>query len=199
MKVQYLGHAGFEFVSGGKTILIDPFFKGTGTKYAGRPDLILVTHEHFDHGEDAKAYDCTVVAPDTCKYKKQVVMGVGDRKNVDGVDIEMIGASHHQSKYPAGYIVGLEGKRVAHLGDTYIDGVKPLADIDLLLVPIGGFYTMNIDEAMEAVSRIKPKLVVPMHYGTFDQIKADPNEFARKAEKAGFKVKVLKVYEKIEI
>jgi len=198
MIIQYLGHAGFEFVSRGKTILIDPFFKGTGIKYSGRPDIILVTHEHFDHADDAKGFDCTVVAPATCKFKKQVVMKVGEKKVVDGIPVEMIGASHHQSKYPTGFIFELEGKRIAHLGDTYLDGVTPLPNIDLLLVPIGGFYTMNIDEALEATSRIRPRLVIPMHYGTFEQIKASPLEFAKKAEQKGYKVRVLNLCEKME-
>jgi len=58
---------------------------------------------------------------------------------------------------------------------------------------------MNIDEAVEALKIIKPKLAIPMHYNTLPQIKADPGEFAAKAEKAGFKVKVLKIDEEIEV
>jgi L-ascorbate metabolism protein UlaG (beta-lactamase superfamily) len=125
-------------------------------------------------------------------------MKVGDKKNVEGVNVEMISASHHQDSYPTGYIFDLEGKRIAHLGDTYIDGVKKLPNIDLLLLPIGGFFTMNIDEAVKALGIISPKLAIPMHYSTFSQIEADPSDFEQKAEKKGFKVRVLKIGESME-
>ncbi|WXG46227.1 MAG: metal-dependent hydrolase [Candidatus Atabeyarchaeum deiterrae] len=196
MRITYLSHACFEFKTQNKTILIDPFFSGNelAPEYTGKPDLVLVTHSHFDHA-DAKRFDCTVVCPSTCKFKKAVFMKVGDKKVVEGINTEMISASHHQDPYPTGYIFELEGKRIAHLGDTYIDGVKKLPNIDLLLLPIGGYFTMNADEAVKALEVISPKLAIPMHYGTLPQIKTDPNEFKAKAEKKGFKVKILKIGE----
>lgn len=199
VRMTYLSHSCFEFKAQGKTILIDPFFSGNklAPPYSGRPDLILVTHSHFDHA-DAKRFDATVVCPSTCKFKKSVTLKIGDKKNVDGINIEMISASHHQDSYPTGYIFELEGKRIAHLGDTYMDGVKKLSNIDLLLLPIGGYYTMNIDEAIKALAVISPKLAIPMHYNTLDEIKADPNEFKAKAEKKGFKVRVLRIGETME-
>ena len=202
MIIRYLSHSCFEIKSM-KTILIDPYFKGNplAPKYIGKPDIVLVTHEHFDHGVDAQEFDSLVVsppAPPNVIYKKQIQMKIGDKQTVNGIEIEMISASHHQSKYPTGFIVTIEGKRIAHLGDTYLDGVRPLSNIDLLLLPIGGYYTMNIDEAIEALRRIKPKLAIPMHYDTFDQIKANPEDFKTKAEKEGFKVKILQFGEEFE-
>jgi L-ascorbate metabolism protein UlaG (beta-lactamase superfamily) len=194
-----LSHSCFEFKTQSKTILIDPFFSGNkfAPAYNGKPDLILVTHSHFDHA-DAKRFDAPVVCPSTCKFKRSVVMKVGDKKNVEGINLEMISASHHQDSYPTGYIFELDEKRIAHLGDTYIDGVKKLPNIDLLLIPIGGYYTMNIDEAIKALEIISPKLAIPMHYNTLDEIKADPNDFKARAEKKGFRVKVLKFGEAME-
>ncbi|MFQ5892384.1 MAG: MBL fold metallo-hydrolase [Candidatus Methanofastidiosia archaeon] len=200
MKITYLSHACFEFKNS-LTLLIDPYFtkdNPLAPKYDGKPDLVLVTHEHFDHN-DAERFDTLVVAPSTCNFKKQEPFRIGDKRKVMGVEIEMISASHHQSKYATGYIFMFEGKRVCHLGDTYIDGVKPLKDIDILLIPIGGFYTMNIDEALSALNVIKPKFVIPMHYNTFEQIKADPREFERKAKDAGFKCRVIEIGEQIEV
>lgn len=199
MKITWLSHSCFEFKTPSKTILIDPFFSGNSyaPQYDGKPDLVLVTHSHTDHN-DAKRFDSTVVCPSTCKFKKSVTMKIGDKKNVEGVSVEMISASHHQDPYPTGYVFELEGKRIAHLGDTYIDGVKKLSNIDLLLLPIGGFFTMNVDEAVKALETISPKLAIPMHYNSLPQIKADPNDFKQKAEKKGFKVKVLKIGETIE-
>lgn len=199
MKITYLSHSCFEFKTEDRTILIDPYFSGNqlAPSYNGKPNLVLVTHSHFDHA-DAKKFDATVVCPSTCKFKKREIMKIGDKKKVEGVNIEMISASHHQDSYPTGYIFELEGRRIAHLGDTYIDGVKKLLNIDLLLLPIGGFFTMNIDEALKALGIISPKLAIPMHYNTLPQIKADPNDFKQKAEKKGFKVRVLKIGETIE-
>ncbi|MEI7827946.1 MAG: MBL fold metallo-hydrolase, partial [Euryarchaeota archaeon] len=63
----------------------------------------------------------------------------------------MIRASHHQSKYPAGYVFELGGVRFAHLGDTFLDGVQALENIDVLFIPIGGFFTMDVEEALVAL------------------------------------------------
>ncbi len=195
VKITYLSHAMFE-LSNSKTLLIDPYFSGNpyAPSYTKTPDFILVTHEHFDHA-DVKQFTCPVVAPPTVRAANLITMKIGDKREIDGIIVEMIGAHHPQSRYPTGYVITIEGKRIAHLGDTYLEGVKPLENIDVLLIPIGGTYTMNIDEAVKALEIIKPKLAIPMHYNTFPEIRADPQEFKRKAEVKGFKVVVLKVGE----
>jgi len=200
MKIRYLSHASFE-LKNGITLLIDPYFQGNplAPRYEGKPDLILVTHEHYDHGVDAGRYDCLKVCPPTCSYKKMERMRIGEKRTIMGMPIEMISASHHQSKYPTGYVFEYEGKRIAHLGDTYLEGVSNLGNIDILFVPIGGYYTMSIDEAIKALRIIRPGLAIPMHYDTFPQIKASPQEFKAKAEKEGFKIRVMKFGEEIEL
>jgi len=199
MKIRYLNHSCFE-IKNRKIILIDPYFSGNSLapKYQGKPDLIFVTHEHFDHA-DAERFDTTVVCPSTCRFRKSITMKIGERKTIEGIEVEMIASSHHQSKYPTGFVIEFDGKRVYHPGDTYLDGIKPLDRIDVFFVPIGGHFTMDINEAVEAVKIVKPKLAIPMHYNTFPQIKADPEEFKTKAEKERFKVKVLKIGEEIEV
>jgi len=203
MKIKYLSHACFE-ISDGKRILIDPYFTGNNLapKYEGTPDIILVTHEHFDHfdkpfiGRFPKA---KVVVTPACEYPKAIVMRVGEKREIDGVNVEMIPASHHQSRYPTGYILEFEGKRIVHLGDCYLDGVKPLERIDVLLIPIGGTYTMDVDEALKALDVLKPKLAIPMHYNTFPQVKANPETFKRGAERKGYNVKVLRIGEEVVV
>ncbi len=197
--IKYITHACFE-ISNKKKILIDPYFKENPTMptYNGKPDIILITHEHFDH-VDAGGFNSTVIAPSTVNFKNQITMKIGDEKEIDGIKIKMIKASHHQSKNPTGYVITIDGKKIAHLGDTYIDGVSYLGDIDLLLLPIGGYYTMNINEALKALEIIKPKKAIPMHYNTFDEIKADPEIFRRNAVKIGYDVVVLKPQETINL
>jgi L-ascorbate metabolism protein UlaG (beta-lactamase superfamily) len=199
MKIKYFSHSCFEIKSK-IIILTDPFFSKNplAPKYEGNPDLILVTHEHFDHS-DTSRFDSLVVCPVGLKLKNSQEMKIGEKRIIEGVRIEMVTSTHPQSSYPTGFVFEVEGKRLYHPGDTYIDGVKPLGNIDLFFVPIGGYYTMNIAEAVEAMKIIKPKLAIPMHYNTFPQIGADPEEFKAKAEKEGFKVKVLKIGEEIEI
>ena len=105
-----------------------------------------------------------IVAPPTLKgrYKEMMTMEFGDNKLIKGVNITMIGVSHHQSKYPAGYVFELGGIRFAHLGDTYLDGVQRLTNIDVLFIPIGGFFTMDINDAVKALDIINPQAAIPM-------------------------------------
>jgi len=203
VKIKYLSHACFE-ISDGKRILIDPYFTGNSLapKYEGEPDIILVTHEHFDHFDKSfidRFPKAKIVVTPACGYPRAIVMRVGEKREIDGVNVEMIPASHYQSKYPTGYIVEFEGKRIVHLGDCYLDGVKPIERIDVLLIPIGGTYTMNIDEALKALDILKPKLTIPMHYNTFPQVRADSERFKREAEKRGYKVKVLRIGEEVTV
>ena len=197
MKITYLSHACFE-LKNSRTILIDPFFEGNryAPSYKGNPDIVLVTHEHFDHC-DAQRFNTTIICPHQCadKYASPSPMHIGEKAIIETLPIEMVSASHHQSQCPAGYIFEIGGRRVYHMGDTYLDGVKPHGTIDILLVPIGGYYTMNIEEALEALHIINPSLSIPMHYNTFPQITADPLQFKDLAEEEGFTVKVLSVGE----
>jgi len=197
VNITYLSHACFELTDT-KIILIDPFFEGNknAPAYKKNPDIILVTHEHADHS-DAGRFDSLVVCPHTCKNKFKTVepMRIGEIKTIHGISIEMVKASHHQSEYPTGYIFQLEGKRIYHMGDTYLEGVRNYGTIDILFIPIGGYYTMDSEEALEALRIVNPRLTIPMHYSTFLQIKADPFHFKELAEDEGFKIKVFNIGE----
>ncbi len=199
MKLTYLSHSCFE-LKNGKTVLIDPYFAGNkfAPKYEGKPDLILVTHEHSDHS-DASTFDSLVIAPTTCKFNRMISMNIGDVMSFGDITIRMVKSSHHQSKYAAGYIIIYGSKKIYHPGDTYLDGVKNYGAIDVMFVPIGGGPTMNIDEAIEALKIVKPQLAIPMHYNTFPEIKADPKKFKAKAEEGGFKVEVIEFGKEIVI
>ena len=199
VRVKYLSHSCFEVHDVDHTVLLDPFFSKqnpNAPSYGGKPDVVLITHEHFDH-TTAEGFSATVVVPPTMagRFRKTVVMERGQTRLVEGVRVTMVGASHHQSKYPAGYVFELGGVRFAHLGDTYLDGVQPLENVDVLFIPIGGFFTMDVEEALEALDIIKPDAAIPMHFNTFSQIKADPQRFKQLAENAGHRVTVLSIGE----
>ena len=201
VRVTYLSHSCFEVQDVDHTLLLDPFFSKenpNAPSYAGKPDVVLITHEHFDH-TPAEGFSAPVVVPPTMagRFRETVVMERGQTRLVEGVRVTMVGASHHQSKYPTGYVFELGGVRFAHLGDTYLDGVQRLENIDVLFIPIGGFFTMDVEEALEALDIIKPDAAIPMHFNTFSQIKADPQRFKQLAENAGHRVIVLSVGETV--
>lgn len=203
MRVKWLSHACFE-LSDGKIVLIDPYFKGNrlAPRYEGKPEVVLLTHEHFDHADLdflSRVKPNVVVGPPVVAYRGIRHIRVGEEIEIDGVKVKAVEARHPQSRYPIAYLVDYYGVRVLHLGDTYLEAVKPVGEVDLALVPIGGTYTMNVDEALEALRRIKPKLAIPMHYNTFPEIRADPNDFKAKAEAEGFNVRILSVGESIEV
>ncbi|MGZ4936036.1 MAG: MBL fold metallo-hydrolase [Halobacteriota archaeon] len=196
VNVTYLSHSCFEVKDVDHTLLIDPFFSDRNPKapaYTGKPDIVLITHEHYDH-ITAERFNAMIVAPPPMagKFKRMTVMEHGESKLVEGVRVTMIGATH-KSAYPSGYVFELGGVRFAHLGDTFFDGIQPLQNIDVLFIPIGGYFTMNLAEAARALDTINPNVAIPMHFNTWGQIKADPNEFKRRAEEAGHKVMVLPI------
>ncbi|MBS7641643.1 MAG: MBL fold metallo-hydrolase [Candidatus Bathyarchaeia archaeon] len=204
MRIRWLSHACFE-LSNGKIVLIDPYFKGNrlAPRYEGKPEIVLLTHEHFDHADTdflSRIKPKIVVGPPSVSYPGVRIIRVGEALNLDDVKVTALNASHPQSRYPVAYLVEYSGVILLHLGDTYLDAIKPLSvDVDLALVPIGGTYTMDIDEAIEALERIKPKLTIPMHFNTFPEIRADPEEFRKKAEARGYRVRVLSIGEYIEV
>jgi L-ascorbate metabolism protein UlaG (beta-lactamase superfamily) len=200
--LRYLGHAGFE-IRNTKRILIDPYFSGNdlAPTYGDKPDLILVTHEHFDHYDKRfiSRFNCPVVSPPEVRHKGGVSMKAGETRSFDGVTVHMFSVSHHQSTCASGFLIEYEGKRIVHVGDTYLDGVKELSSIDVLLVPTGGQYTMDICEALKALKILKPKLTVPMHFDTFPEIRVNPKVFKDSAERDGFRVDIMKVGESMVI
>lgn len=100
-----------------------------------------------------------------------------------------------------GMVIEVEGKKIYHSGDTGLTMEMQLLEaenIDVAMLPIGGYYTMDIDDAVRAVGMIKPKIAVPMHYNTFPAIKADPSEFAAKVGEKLTRVRVLAPGEELE-
>ena len=190
-KIKWLGHDGFR-IDAGKTIYIDPY-KITGGPTA---DLILISHEHFDHCsvEDvANIQDSnTVIVTEKDSAKKLTgdvrVLKPGDSLTVDDVNIQAVPSYntdkdfHPQANNWLGFIVETEGVKVYHAGDSdFIPEMKDL-EVDIALLPVSGTYVMRADQAVEAALAINPKLAIPMHYGAIVGDEQDALDFKKALE-----------------
>lgn len=224
VKITYHGHSAFEIRSGDYNIVIDPFI--TGNKHAKvkpadiKADYIILTHAHGDHFGDtfeiAKNNSATVIVVNELadhlyeKGYKTHGMHIGGAYNFPFGRVKFTiahhGSSTNEGLYmgePAGVVLTIEGKNIYHAGDTglFLDMklIGEMNPLDVAIVPIGDNFTMGIDDAVKAIEFLNPKLAIPMHYGTFGVIEADPNEFKRKVESIGKKCTVIPFGESIEI
>ncbi|MEM2909685.1 MAG: metal-dependent hydrolase [Nitrososphaerota archaeon] len=218
--IKWLGHAAFEIKMADKIILIDPFLRDN-PQAAIKPDeiqkvdAIVVTHNHFDHFADAveiaKKHGANIIAVyETANaaaeqgVEKTVGLNVGGTVKLDGLSITLTPAFHSYTSNPSGVVLSDGKVSVYHAGDTSLFGdmrlIGQLYKPRVALLPIGGFYTMGPLEAAMAVALIKPKVVIPHHYGAFDIIKQDPEEFAKlvRRKTKGVKVVTLKPGESYE-
>lgn len=177
--LQWLGHAGFRLEVKGKRVFIDPFRIGEMKEHA---DLIFITHSHFDHlniDDIRKVADenTIFVAPEEAapklEYKKVVAVKPGERRTILGIEFETVDAYNtdkeklkfhpHENRW-VGYVINVEGKRVYHAGDTDLTEEMKGVKADLALIPVGGTYTMDIEEGLAATKSIKARNFAPMHY-----------------------------------
>lgn len=206
VEITWHGHACFT-LDFGKKVLVDPFIEGNPKakikKEDVKADVVVVTHGHSDHLGDAveiarrnKAPIVTFVELGWMISSENEDLDVrainySGSTEVDGIRITAVPALHSSSvdgKYagnPAGMVIS-DGITVYHAGDTGVFGdMSIIADLykpDVSLLPIGGFFTMSEVEATYAAGLLKSPYFIPMHYNTFDLIKADPEKFKRETE-----------------
>ena len=201
------GHACFTIEAEGCRVIIDPFLTGNPTADIGleqlpKIDAVLLSHGHGDHLGDALVIAArdrpTVVTTyelaTFCETQGAAVhkMHIGGSHAFPWGRVKLVPAFHgggidsdDAGRYPVtpcGLVVTMGGKTVYHTGDTALTTEMHLLEgrVDVMLLPIGDNYTMGIDDAVRAVDFVKPQIAIPMHYNTWDVIKADPQEFRRK-------------------
>ncbi|MFQ5987646.1 MAG: metal-dependent hydrolase, partial [Dehalococcoidia bacterium] len=211
--IKWLGHAGFMITSAqDKVIYIDPFIVGNPScpitvDDVQRANIVLVTHDHFDHVANAvdivKKTGATMVAqPETVNRLAEQLglprdnvpffgmgMNIGATAVIDGITITMTQACHSsETASNTGFIIKLEdGFTIYHAGDTGIFATMKLLGelypIDLALLPIGSVFTMDPVQAAKALTLLNPKKAIPMHYKTFPILEQSADSFVELAKK----------------
>jgi L-ascorbate metabolism protein UlaG (beta-lactamase superfamily) len=167
MKIKYLGHASFLITSqDNKKIVIDPYSVGHGISYGEineTADIVTVSHAHGDHNNSASIKG------------SPTILHVAGTKTIKGIDIKGTPVFHDEAQGSKRgnnliFCFNIDGMKLCHLGDLgHTLGPKQLSEIgpvDILLVPVGGFFTIDAREATTVAESVGAKVVIPMHYKT---------------------------------
>jgi L-ascorbate metabolism protein UlaG (beta-lactamase superfamily) len=226
MRLTFLGHSCFLAEHAGARVIIDPFLTGNpraalASADVPKLDAVLVTHGHGDHLGDAiplaQAHAASLVAPyELSRFcieqgaAKVHGMSIGGSREFPFGHVKMVTAVHggmvegddagRFTTHPCGLILTMGGTRVYHTGDTALTLDMQLLEgmADVMCVAIGDNYTMGPEDAARAVAFVKPRVAIPMHFGTFPEIDVDPQRFVR-AVGALAKVEVLSPGETIDV
>jgi L-ascorbate metabolism protein UlaG (beta-lactamase superfamily) len=204
VKVTWLCRSGFLLEFGGKKIYIDPYKVPSG---AATADLIIVTHEHYDHCDPTNigrivGKDTRIVAAQPCQRKLQMFSQLatfvrpGDYPSAKGFYLKTIPAYNpskqfHPKGNGMGVVIPINGKNFYHAGDTdFVPEMASLKDIGVAFLPIGGKYTMDVEEAAKAANAFKPRAVIPMHYDNEGEIRAEPEKLRARLD-SSIKLEIL--------
>lgn len=166
MNISYFGHSCFkieEKINDENIVIVtDPFNKEVGFKVPNiEADIVTISHDHSDHNNVSAL------------RKNPFVIDCAGEFDVKGVIIEGIRSSHGGERGDnIIYRIDIEGLSLAHLGDLgeslNSKQMDKLGGIDILFIPVGGKYTLDAKKALEVISQIEPRIVIPMHYKTKD-------------------------------
>lgn len=168
MQISWKGQACFQIiVSRGKDsqvkLVVDPYGEATGLSLPSmEADVLLITHEHEDHNnkKGVKGEPFVISNPGEYEVKGVFIQGIPSFHD------DVLGKERGQNTI---YTIEGEGITVCHLGDFGQKELTPeqlekIGDVDILLIPVGGVYTINGKEAQKIIGQLEPKIVVPMHY-----------------------------------
>jgi L-ascorbate metabolism protein UlaG (beta-lactamase superfamily) len=202
MDINFIGQAAFTLTDGDHTVLIDPFITGNPLTTISADDVnpttILLTHGHADHVGDtvpiakrtgAPVFATTELAGELEEEGIETVpANFGGTFAFDWGSAKLFPAWHDSStpsgkhNTPAGILIDFKGTLIYHAGDTSLFSdlqlVGKRAPVDVAILPIGGFFTMDRHDAVDAADFIGAKTIIPCHYNTFPAIETDANAFA---------------------
>ncbi len=164
MKIWWRGHASFYIEVSGYKIITDPFNLELGyPMIRNQADIVTVSHDHWDHN-----------AVDTILGNPKVILGTGATE-IAGIKLQGIASFHdrHEGRERGTntiFKITADGLTLVHLGDLgqmlTDQQAEKIAPVDILLVPVGGNYTIDARQAVTVVNKLQPKVAIPMHYST---------------------------------
>jgi len=188
VEIQWLGHASFRIAGAEAVIYIDPW-KLDNSPHDG--DIVIVSHSHYDHFspddiEKVSKSDTAIIAPGDVVAKLHVANAAtpGDRMTIKDVTAEAVAAYnidkafHPRTNNWLGVVLTIDSKRVYYAGDTdFIPEMGDLQDVDVALLPVGGTYTLDAEQAATACKAIGCKMAVPYHWGDIVGSSSDAEKF----------------------
>lgn len=227
MKLHWYGHSCFLLETGAHRLLFDPWLSGNPLAPVRADkvecDFILCSHAHGDHVADAldiaRKNHAVIIAPfELAEYFAAQGISIEDLMPGGAVNLPFgrvkATPALHSSVLdlgpgpnlpmgtPVGFLVSAEGRNLYHAGDTGLFSDMRLigkAGLDVALIPIGDRYTMGIDDAVEALDLLAPRLAVPMHFNTSEKIAVNPESFRIQAAARGHAVRIMSPGEVLEI
>jgi len=195
--ITWTGHAGFKILHGNKKMYIDPYKLSNKYENIVDADIVLITHNHFDHLsiEDLKNIineRTVIVSAQEClsqlkslKVKDLIGMDPRNNEKLDDLVVEAVPAYnvnkdfHPKADKKIGFIIEFGNDRIYHTGDSDIIPEMKDTNPTIVLIPVSGTYVMTAEEASKAVNElINPKIAIPMHYGTIVGNKEDAIRFS---------------------
>ncbi|MEM1535699.1 MAG: MBL fold metallo-hydrolase [Candidatus Pacearchaeota archaeon] len=213
LQLEWLGHAAFKIKVPPKIVYIDPYQLTQKEK----ADMILITHSHYDHCsladiekiiKEGTTIVCTPDCQSTIARLKEkvnlVLVEPGKELSFENVKIKTVPSYNQNKKFHpkseryVGYVLQIKNVVIYHAGDT--DLIKEMQDLTgygkkgnifVALLPVGGTYTMNAEEAAKAASLIKPSIAIPMHYGSIVGSRKDAENFCNLCKEKGIRAEIL--------